>query len=213
MARQLPDIPGRFVKNTQASLEVVSATEVLWTTAPPASAVRKQLKVGQLEALYESVFLRIFAAWETVVEDLVVYYMAGYESPGYSPVLSGTSPGTTLRAARSALYGSRDYLLWHSSRKIVTQASRWVSGSPVELVAAGAAAEIDRFASLRHAIAHSSEDARAKFQASAKALSGYEHKTVGRFLRSSDREDPLNPVKQILVIRNRLADLVTSMAQ
>ena len=51
-----------FTKYVDESLKIIASTEVLWLTAPPASVVRKQLKVPQLEALYEAVYLRVFSA-------------------------------------------------------------------------------------------------------------------------------------------------------
>src|SRR4051812_11386172 len=119
MAKQLPAVGTRFALETGKLLEVVSATEALWLTAPPASEVRKQLKVAQLEALYESVYLRLFASWENALEGLVVYYMAGYRSATYLPSYPTGSRAATLAAARTALYGHNDFLLWHNPAKVI----------------------------------------------------------------------------------------------
>lgn len=211
MSKALPDLASRFRSETQAFLDILGATEGLWITAPPTSEVRRQLKVGQLEALYEAVYLRIFASWETMLEDLTVYFLAGYRSSGYTPRFATPRPGNTLTASRAALYGTRDYLLWHRASTVATRVSSHLVGCPVETVVDGSADEIDRFAAVRHAIAHASVDARAKFRAASMVMTGYEHKAPGRFLRSEDVSDPLNPSKRILVIRNRLVDLVTTM--
>lgn len=211
MARALPDLATKFATETQKSLNVAAATEALWRTAPPTSDVRRQLKVGQLEALYEAVYLRIFASWENTLEDLVVYFLAGYRSPSYVPAYVGPRPGATLTAARAFLYAGRPFMLWHSAQKATSQAAQHLVACPVESVASAAAAEIDQFAAIRHAIAHASPDARAKFVAATRAIAGLEYKNVGRFLRSDNLTDPLNPTKRVLIVRNRLVDLVALM--
>jgi hypothetical protein len=80
-----------FARRVNESLQIISSTETLWLTAPPASVVRRQLKVPQLEALYESVYLRIFSAWESFIEGVLVRFMSGYETPNYQPVLEAYS--------------------------------------------------------------------------------------------------------------------------
>src|SRR5215204_5269353 len=102
MPRALPDFAAKFGTETQISLDLLGATEGLWLTAPPTSEVRRQLRVGQLEALYEAIYLRIFATWETTLEELTVYFLAGYQSQGYRPVFSGPRPRATPTAARAA---------------------------------------------------------------------------------------------------------------
>ena len=211
MSRALPDVAAKFAIETQRSLNVAATTEALWRTAAPTSDVRQQLKVGQLEALYEAVYLRIFATWENTLEDLVVYFLAGYRTPTYVPVYAGARPAQTLTAARAHLYGGRPYLLWHSTYRATSQASKHLVACPVETVASSAATEIDQYGAVRHAIAHASPDARAKFVAATRAISGLEYKSVGRFLRSENVKDALNPSKRILIIRNRLVDLVELM--
>jgi hypothetical protein len=212
MAKALPAVQARFAEETLKSLHVIGATEALWLTAPPTSEVRKQLKVGQLEALYESGYLRIYAAWENVLESLVVYYLAGYCSANYRPVYVARQPGPTLGEARAALYAGKSYLLWHDPRTVANRVRAQLTACPVESVMTRARSELENYSAVRHAIAHASVDAQAKFKAASHDICGYTHPRVGRFLRSEDLRDPLNPMKRVLAIRNRLVELVGHMA-
>ena len=212
MPKCLPAVGASFARETRRSLDVVTATEILWQTAPPASAVRKQLKVAQLEALYESVYLRLFASWENALERLVVYYLAGYRSKSYAPERVARGHSTTLKDARRALYGGSDFLLWHNPDKVIDRVRGVLVDCPVERVLANETAEIRRYAAVRHRIAHASEDATERFKDASLKICGYEHENVGHFLRSANSEDPLNPRKQILEIQLRLVRLVSDMA-
>jgi len=212
MARSLPDITDRFAKATSQSLGVAAATEALWLTAPPTSAIRQQLKVPQLEALYESVYLRIFSAWENALEELVVYFMAGYESQSYKPIAANGKLFPTLKSARAALYGSRDFLLWHNPKQVAERVESVLTGCPVESVVQSSRLEIDRYAAIRHRVAHDSADAKEKFVAAAKAITKSSPASAGKMLRTADTSEPLNTKKWLIVIRGRLADLVQEMA-
>lgn len=212
MAKSLPDITDRFVKATSQSLEVAAATEALWLTAPPASEIRQKLKVPQLEALYESVYLRMFSAWENALEELVVYFMAGYESQSYKPVAASGKLFPTVKSARAALYGSRDFLLWHNPRQVAERVENVLAGCPVESVVKSSKLEIGRYAAIRHRVAHDSADAKEKFAAAAKAITKSSPASAGRMLRAADASEPLNTKKWLIVIRGRLSGLVQEMA-
>ena len=81
----MQDLAAGFEQSVQSTLQVVAATETLWLSAPPAGAIRQQLKTPQLEAIYESAFLRVFGHWEGFLEEVVVRWMANQKSPSYSP--------------------------------------------------------------------------------------------------------------------------------
>lgn len=197
-----------FARYVKESLAIIGSTEVLWLTAPPASAIRKQLKVPQLEALYEAVYLRVFSAWESFIEDVLVRFMSGYMTTTYQPVLAPGCPRSlSIRAARANLYGSRNYLLWHDPVRSANRISTQVVGSPLESLLRSQQAQLDIFADIRHRIAHDSDDAKAKFNAAAMLLAASQYSgRPGRLLRGEDMSDPLNRPKWILKISNELID-------
>jgi hypothetical protein len=195
-----------FTKYVDESLKIIASTEVLWLTAPPASVVRKQLKVPQLEALYEAVYLRVFSAWESFVEDVLVRFMSGYETSTYAPVLTpGWQHPRTVKDARTALYGTRPYVLWHNPASSANRISRYMSGSPLEATLRSQQARLEIFAAIRHRIAHDSDDARTNFKMAAMSLAGSQYDGhPGRLLRAPDLSDPLNQSKWILRISTNL---------
>lgn len=208
--KPMPALGAKCVASFNQSLDIASATETLWLTAKPTSAVRKQLKTAQLEALYEATFLRVFSAYESFVEDSLVHYMANYGTPTYTPAASATGKiHPSLTSALATLYGNNDYLLWHNPQKGIDRAAKHLASSPVELVLAANKAKLDDYARIRHHIAHNSSDSGVKFAAAASRLTGSEYRrSPGKLLRSADISDPLNPTKWIRVIVDDMAATV-----
>lgn len=211
----MPALGTKCVNSFNQSLDIASATETLWLTANPASAVRKQLKTPQLEALYEATFLRVFSAYESFLEDVLAHYMAGYETPTYTPTVSATGTiHATVTSALTTLHtrsnGSiRSYLLWHDAQTTIDRATRNLNGCPVETVLSANKVDLDDYAKIRHHIAHNSRDSGIKFAAAASRLTGSEYsRRPGKLLRSADISDPLNPTKWIRVIVDDMAATV-----
>lgn len=163
-------------------------------------------------ALYEAVYLRVFTAWENTLEDITVYYLAGYAAPSYTPsLMPGVIRSRTLTDARRVLFNGRPFLLWHSPQRVITRVSGFLVGCPIEAVLRANQVEIEDFAAIRHGIAHASPDAKAGVKSASLRRSGTEYATPGRFLRTARLEDPLNQTKWLLVARDRLLAFVTAM--
>lgn len=208
--KTMPALGTKCVASFNQSLDIASATETLWLTAKPASAVRKQLKTAQLEALYEATFLRVFSSYETFIEDSLVHYMANYGTASYIPNASATCQiHNSLTSAVAALYGGNDYLLWHNTKTSIGRVTKHLVGCPVETALTANKVNLDDYAKIRHHIAHNSSDSGVKFAAAASRLTGSEHRRQpGKLLRSADISDPLNPTKWIRVIVDDMAATV-----
>lgn len=206
MAASLNPAYDAFTRELHITLDWLGATEALWLAAPPATDVRKRLKVKQLQALYESAFLRIFTAWEVFVEEVVIRHMAGAESSSYVPTFApGKSKSSSLKAARQELYGNKTYLLWHHPDGVIHKTQSCVLGSPVEICFSTNRSWFLAFAAIRHRIAHASSDARIQFEAAAIQLSGNNHRgSPGRFLRAHQSQDSLNQKRWILALSQQL---------
>jgi hypothetical protein len=215
MPRVMPALAASYDQHVQGTLQIVGSTEALWLTAPPASAIKRQLKVDRLEALYEAGFLRIFAAWENYLEEVLVHLLAGYRTPGYIPVaVPGSVLLTTLQSARAVLYGNHRFLLWHDPQIVSQRARTHLTGSPVEVEVAGQQARLEAIAAIRHRIAHSSRDSQSRFQAAALTITGAAPaSSPGRMLRAANIADPLNPTKWIRVLSLELRDLAIRIIQ
>jgi hypothetical protein len=217
MPRSVVGLENRFMGSLDDALQLVASTEGLWLTAPPASAVRRQLHVEQLEALYEAVFLRMFGAWEAYLEALTVRWMTRYQCPSYSPRAAvGSSLYATLQTASAALYfedgRQRDYLLWHNPDTVKRRVARVLVGSPIEILCDTQSVMLERVASVRHHIAHGTRDTLARFKQTAIALSGSDHRgRPGRFLRAADMADPLNQPKWIRNIGDQMKDFASGL--
>src|SRR4051794_16813457 len=114
MTKTMPGIAADFSKQVDNTLSIIGSTEALWMTAPPTSKVRRQLKAQHLEALYEAAYLRVFCAWESLLEESLVRLMSGYRTSSHSPTAaSGQRLLPTVKSARATLYSGSRYLLWH----------------------------------------------------------------------------------------------------
>lgn len=202
----------RFYRQCAETLSWLGATEALWLTAPPTTDIRRNLKVTQLEALYEAAFLRIFTAWEVTLEDLTLRMMTRAGTPTWaaSPA-AGTSLHDSMLSAKTALYGNRDYLLWHNPKKVVERIEKVVTGSPLENELRASASWLEHVGHIRHRIAHSSPDAAKNFEVAALTIGGSSFKgSPGRFLRSEDISDPLNRSKWIVGVDGRLRSIIAA---
>lgn len=213
MAASLQPAIDRFTTQSRSTLEWLGATEALWQLAPPTTQVRINLRTPQMEALYEAAFLRIFTSWEVVIEELTIRMMARASTPSWAPrAAAGKTLYSSQSDARSALYGNRDFLLWHDPLKSATRIASHLDGSPLEAELRSSRVWLENIGQIRHRIAHSSEDAAQKFNASAQALTGTTHRgSPGRLLRAQDISDPLNPARwikrfdeELLVILGRM---------
>lgn len=205
--KAMPQLGPKCVARFNEILKIAATTEGLWLAAPPASEVKKQLKVRQLEALYEATFLRVFAAFESFLEDSLAHYMSGYGTASYTPVAAaGKAIHPTVSGALQTLYGNRSYLLWHDMARDISRSRANLVSCPVETALAAKQQRLEDYAAIRHHIAHNSKDSRAKFEAAASRLTGSQHGgRPGRMLRSEDISDPLNTPKWIRKIVDDMA--------
>lgn len=202
-----------FTADCADTLTWLGATEALWLNAPPATAVRMNLKVPQMEALYEAAFLRIFTAWEVFQEDACVRMMAGAKTSIYAPSAPpGKAIYRNLGSARQALYGGRRYLLWHDPVASASRVAKHLVSCPLEASLTTQGTWLDNVGKVRHRVAHASKDASDSFEAAALSLTGTTYQgRPGRLLRAQDTSDALNLRRWIVVIVAGLRDTATQI--
>lgn len=210
----MPTLADKCVDALNSALLLASSTEALWLAAPPTGSIRRQLKVVQLEALYEATFLRQFTIYEAFLEELLVHLMARYPTPTYSPVASGGFVlARSVSLARSAVYGGRPYKLWHNPSEVRTRVSGFIAGSTLETQLGIHEQTLQDLAAIRHHIAHGSSDSKSKYLAAVRRLTGVSTPgTVGHLLRASDNSDPLNPTKWIRRFTDTFAGIVRDLS-
>lgn len=196
-----------FDKAVSSAEKVVSNVEALWQTAPQGSDVRRQIGDEELGALYEMAFLSIFGHWEAFVEECVTRMIAGQGSAAYTPILMDPPAARTLKEARLRMLGNHRYLLWYDPVTASDRVASHVVDSPLEATLHAAQTSIERYATIRHAIAHRSTDVRRNFEAVSQALTGVKHGSPGHLLRTQDHADPLNPVRWLRKISSELRQL------
>jgi len=186
MSQTVSSWPGKLATRLDSALRLVEMAELL--SQPVATAVgRIWLSPWRLVDLYEMAYLRMFAAWESFLEETFVRYLCGFRS--------ATGPMAprnyrSLRDARIAVWGRPDgYVLWHNAQRVVSLARQHMPGGPHELVVSSAMADLERWAAVRHRIAHDNEHARRGFERAALALGGrsYWGARAGLFLRDWDQ--------------------------
>lgn len=199
-----------FGKRVDESERVVSSVEALWQTAPMRSDIRRQIGDPQLRALYEMAYLSIFGHWENFIEECATRMLVGQGCASYTPAIVTPPRAPTLTAARTRVLGGQPFLLWHNPVKSADRIAKHVAGSPLEATLRSEETALERYAAIRHAIAHQSEDARASFEAASAALTGVVHPSPGRLLRIQDHTDPLNPVRWIRKISTEFRRLAAA---
>ncbi|NTG61648.1 hypothetical protein G6L45_15295 [Agrobacterium rhizogenes] len=139
-----------------------------------------------MELAYELAFLRVFMAWEVMLEGALLRLMCGFRhSHGQEPLAAGKAYQPTISDAEAFLLNGRQYLLWHNPTHVIARASGFFANSRYEIVLASAQNRIEHFATVRHRIAHSQRDASVKFDTVCMLLAGkrYMGSRPGRFLR------------------------------
>lgn len=185
MPRPMPPLGTDFGIYVDRMLTVCASIEIVRESSQSNSPARRELTHVRLGHLYEAAYLRVFAKWETFLEETCLRHMIGYTSPMYAPMPMMTGI-KTLSVARTQLYGTRDYLLWHNPRLAARRASTHLVNSPVETVLYSSIQSLEWMAAVRHRIAHDSDDARSKFDAATMGLAGQRYRggRPGLFLRS-----------------------------
>jgi len=184
MPRRLPRYDRAFVRRAGFALSCISHIEQARLLGLRSG--NEIITLADVEYTYELAFLRIFLAWEQLLEDALTRLICGYSrSSGLEPLRSGAKYYSTIANAEAAILGRRDYELWHSPAQVIQRTRQFLTGSHYELVIASASARIAHMASIRHRIAHSQSHAERQFDAATMSLAGkrYRASRPGRFLR------------------------------
>lgn len=191
MPRALPRLDNGFAASAAASLALVQRIEAARVAGQPGNPNR--LSVTDVELAYELAYLRVFTAWEALLEDVFIRLMCGYTRGGMAEVLAGgAAPHKTIAIAEAAMLHGNQYVLWHKTAKVVARAQATFVNSNFQQVIQSAQGRLDRLAAIRHRIAHDQHDAAAKFDAASMAIAGkrYRGARPGRFLRDVSNTPP-----------------------
>jgi hypothetical protein len=189
----MPRFDLQFSAESQVATEIVLAGEIAKTRGIDEWSLKR------IEFLHEFAYLRIFIAWESLLEDVFQRTRCGYASraAGQERLVCGRHYPTLAAAEVAALAGNR-FLLWENCSKIILRCKTHI-GTPAttttpripglqETVIASHSSRLQGFAAIRHRIVHDQNDGRINFDAATKMLTGrtYPCSRPGKFLRDID---------------------------
>lgn len=211
----MPHFDTALLDQAQTALSIVGAGETSHVSAD--KAIRKEWRIDRLEALYELAYLRIFAAWETYLEQIFYRSLCGYSSAlGQEKLIKG-SYYPSVAAAEAAILGRKTYMLWHNPQHVIDRCKgnfKSGAGCPCaqETVITSNFTRLSHFAVTRHRIVHNQYDAKVKFDAATQHLVGriYRSSRPGKFLRDwNTTKAP--PQRWLDVIVRELGSLLAQM--
>jgi hypothetical protein len=211
----MPALATQFVAAAGTAAELAAAGERIRLEANAGSPTRKELRPARIQLLYEMAYLRLFAEWESMLEETFIRLMCGYESNGYLPTIVGErEPFRYPSEARAALYGTRDYLLWHNPATVLQRCQQWFLGGVHSEVIGSQAARLGWFAAVRHRIAHGSTHVKEQMDLATVQLAGrrYPGAASGCFLRDWMQPNPFVQEPWLSVITGELQALARQLA-
>jgi hypothetical protein len=182
----MPDFGRVLNARISNSLQLPAALERLRLHLQPGTPEHRLLHPRRIETAYEMAFLRVFIAWEDVLEQSFIRYLSGYENSigSYAPI-GGITFSRSIAAAETQLYGTQHYLLWHNPNQVIARSRSFFNLGLHEQVCQSNLARLNAFAAIRHRIAHGQDDAKTKFDNATMLLVGkrYPGGRPGPFLR------------------------------
>jgi hypothetical protein len=162
---------------------------------------KREWSIVRLEALYELAYLRVFAAWETLLEDIFLRSLCGYATTagGQETLVGGAKYFTSIAAAEAHVLGGKQFMLWHNPAVVIARCRQHIDpyapGCPrvQELTIASSINRLVHLSAIRHRIVHDQADALNKFNAATVAIAAgrlYAAGRPGKFLRDWDNSIP-----------------------
>jgi hypothetical protein len=191
--RRMPRFDLEFDAQTQEAYRIVSAGETVHSRGGLLG--KSEWPVKRIQSLYELAFLRVFAAWEQLLEDVFVYSLCGFKfRRGRRELLVSGAYYPKLTDATAAMLGGNRYLLWADPQKVIRRYNQFISRRPrgalgiQESVISSSAGELKQLAAVRHRIVHDQDDAKNNFDAATLHFASRTYPTSrpGRFLRDRD---------------------------
>lgn len=211
MPRPLPPLADDFSREIDQAIDLTRRIEAAQVALRGAGPAGGEIGITGLELAYELAYLRIFLAWESLLEGSFHRFLCGYTRSGVQEVRAGGAAyARTVAQAETLVLGTRQYILWHNPARVIQRADRFFVASNYRLVIASAQARLEQFAAVRHRVAHSQEHARVACDLATVGLAGkrYKGSRPGRFLR--DTVPLSSPPERWLV---SISDELLSLAQ
>lgn len=193
MPKQIPRYDLELSEHADAAREMVLAGEKARVI------MGSDWTIKRLEFLYELAYLRVFIAWEQVLESIFYRSLCGYaSSSGLEDLVCGKYYSKIAEAETAVLASeNKTYLLWHNPWNVMTRLRKHIGPLPPsnpptpalqEHAIASNSARLAAFSAVRHRIVHEQKDGKTKFDDATLLFSGktYPASRPGKFLRDTD---------------------------
>jgi hypothetical protein len=113
--------------------------------------------------LYEAIFLRLFRAYENLLENVFLSYLTGEPTQGGAQVQSHVTP-TSRDHARALITSSQAFLDWTSPQVVIKRAETYIiSGEPIRTAITTSQSHLQQAKKIRNHIAHNSTESAKDF--------------------------------------------------
>ena len=210
MPRYLPNLSREFKVEIDKAVFFVRELETASVVLKVGGNVSARIEASSLELAYELAYLRIFVAWETFLEQVFLRLMCGYVRRGsvQEPLIAGTDYCRTILIAERRLLGSRQFVPWHNPNSVLRTVRQFFLNGGFELVISSAQSELNKYAAIRHRVAHAQDHARKEFDRVSMSLTSRRYKASrpGRLLRDNF-QDGGQPIRWLVKISYELLGL------
>lgn len=114
--------------------------------------------------LYEAIFLRIFRAYENLLENTFISYLTGEQTLGGRQISSHVTP-ISREHARAIIASSQPFLDWTSPQFVIKRAETYIIGAePIKTAISSNQSHLTQAKKIRNHIAHNSLESAKEFK-------------------------------------------------
>lgn len=178
MPRLTDSLAATFIMRSKALEKTRSKMETLLSAG--------HIEVADIEQVYVGLYLDIFTEFEAIIENLFLGLLTGsLYSRTYS--IKRKAKIQPVSMTRQVIFMGRPYLDWlpYKDQTIPRARIYFDDGKPFTLLASSQESNLDDYCTIRNALAHKSDSARAKFERLTSGLPLLPHeKSPAGYLRS-----------------------------
>jgi len=143
--------------------DFMSAVSVATTLRQKANTAATGMLDSERHLLYEAIFLRLFRAYENLLENVFISYLTGEQTIGGVQVNSHVIP-INRDHARALVTSSQPFLDWTSPQTIIKRAETYIiGGEPIRTAIAASQSHLQQAKKIRNHIAHNSTESAKDF--------------------------------------------------
>lgn len=145
--------------------DFMTAVGVATTLRQKANNAATGMLESERHLLYEAIFLRLFRAYENLLENVFLSYLLGEPTTTGIAVVAHVTP-TNREHARAIVTSSQPFLDWTSPQVVVKRAETYiVTGEPIRTAITTSQSYLQQAKKIRNHIAHNSTESSKEFNA------------------------------------------------